>query len=130
MVSTIFVDVILPLTLDIEKFAIVINMDTVFSVSEEIELITSLPLARGSSDDKLIWPHVSSGIYSVKSGYNFLSKEKVSASLDNFRAPQLQGLWKQIWTCKVPNKLQYGIQPPPGIFATQQISPASLTWSN
>ncbi|KAF3957336.1 hypothetical protein CMV_017645 [Castanea mollissima] len=104
MVSTIFVDVILPLTLDIEKFAIVINMDTVFSVSEEIELITSLPLARGSSDDKLIWPHVSSGIYSVKSGYNFLSKEKVSASLDNFRAPQLQGLWKQIWTCKVPNK--------------------------
>lgn len=34
MVSTIFVDVILPLTLDIEKFAIVINMDTVFSVSE------------------------------------------------------------------------------------------------
>ena len=35
MVSTIFVDVILPLTLDIEKFviAIVINMDTI-SVSE------------------------------------------------------------------------------------------------
>ena len=31
MVSTIFVDVILPLTLDIEKFAIVINMDTIFS---------------------------------------------------------------------------------------------------
>lgn len=30
MVSTIFVDVILPLTLDIEKFAIVINMDTIF----------------------------------------------------------------------------------------------------
>ncbi|KAL0008604.1 hypothetical protein SO802_010106, partial [Lithocarpus litseifolius] len=71
----------------------------------EIELITSLPLGRGSSNDKLIWPHVSLGIYSVKLGYNFLSKEKVSASLDNFQAPQLQGLWKQIWTCKVPNKV-------------------------
>ena len=73
---------------------------------QEIELITSLPLGRGSSDDKLIWPHVSLGIHSVKSGYNFLLKEKVSASLDNFQPRQLQGLWKRIWTCKVPNKVR------------------------
>uniref|UniRef100_A0A7N2KQK2 RNase H type-1 domain-containing protein n=1 Tax=Quercus lobata TaxID=97700 RepID=A0A7N2KQK2_QUELO len=46
-----------------------------------------------------------SGIYSVKSGYNFLSNEKASASLGNLRPPELQGLRKHIWTCKVPNKL-------------------------
>ena len=73
---------------------------------QEIELITSLPLGRGSSEDKLIWPYLSSGIYSVKSGYNFLSNEKASASLGNLRPPELQGLRKHIWTCKVPNKVR------------------------
>jgi len=84
------------------------NMDLLHYLffNQEIELITSLPLGRGSSEDKLIWPHLSSGIYSVKSGYNFLSNEKASASLGNLRPPELQGLRKHIWTCKVPNKVR------------------------
>lgn len=39
---------------------------------QEAELILSIPLSQNLIEDKLIWPFVSLGSYSVKSGYNNL----------------------------------------------------------
>ncbi|XP_075645272.1 uncharacterized protein LOC142616276 [Castanea sativa] len=39
-------------------------------------MIKRIPLSRNAVEDKLVWPFVYSGSYSVKSGYNFLSKER------------------------------------------------------
>ena len=42
----------------------------------EAELILKIPLSPTKVEDKLFWPHVPNGVYSVKSGYRFLVKEK------------------------------------------------------
>lgn len=43
--------------------------------SQEVELITSIPLCRTYIEDKLVWPYTSSDFYSVKSGYDLLTNE-------------------------------------------------------
>ena len=45
----------------------------------EADLILKIPLSPTNVEDKLIWPHVSNGVYTVKSGYRFLVKEKVGS---------------------------------------------------
>lgn len=57
-------------------------------------------------EDKLVWPFVSLGIYSAKSGYNFLAKEKALESQLTASTDQLQVVWKNIWGCRVPNKVK------------------------
>lgn len=43
---------------------------------QEAELVKNIPFCRNSAEDKMVWPFVSSGVYSVKSGYvSFLKKE-------------------------------------------------------
>lgn len=48
--------------------------------NREVELIKKIPLGQGLSEGKLILPHVSLGVYIIKSGYNFLSKHRASKS--------------------------------------------------
>ncbi|KAJ1425843.1 hypothetical protein SESBI_10764 [Sesbania bispinosa] len=69
----------------------------------QIPTILQTPIARQHPQDSLIWPHTSSGDYTVKSGY-FRLKEgsldplpKVSTS-----TPFSKALWMQIWNLKVP----------------------------
>ena len=72
----------------------------------EAALIQKIPLSPINVEDKLIWPHVPSGVYSVKSGYRFLAKEK-AGSRDT---PQAQtdspNFWRRIWGLSVPNKVK------------------------
>ena len=60
-------------------------------------LIQKIPLSPIIIEDKLIWPHVPNEVYSVKSGYRFLAKEK-GVSRDS---PQTQtespSVWRRIW---------------------------------
>lgn len=74
--------------------------------NQEVELITKIPLGQGLSEAKLVWPHVSSGVYTVKLGYNFLSKHKASESLTSSNLSQYQEVWKRVWSCKVLNKVK------------------------
>ena len=72
--------------------------------SQEVELITSIPLCRTYSEDKLIWPYTSSGNYTVKSSYNFLATaETGQTTTANLR--QDGGIWKLVWSLSVPNKV-------------------------
>ncbi|KAL0014108.1 hypothetical protein SO802_001177 [Lithocarpus litseifolius] len=54
------------------------DRDTVagFFAPLEADLILKIPLSATNVEDKLIWPHVPNGVYSVKSGYRFLVREK------------------------------------------------------
>ena len=69
-------------------------------------MIKKIPLGQGLSKDKLVWPYVSLGVYTVKSGYNFLSKHRASKSQTSSNPSQYQEVWKHVWSCKVPNKVK------------------------
>ena len=43
---------------------------------KEVQLIRGISLGDVSPRDRLIWPYTQYGTYTVKSGYNLLSKEK------------------------------------------------------
>lgn len=70
---------------------------------EEAELIKRIPLARGSAEDILFWPHSSNGRYSCKTGYRFLKEEN---ELIPFGEPVNTKLWNGIWALNCPNKIK------------------------
>jgi len=73
---------------------------------EEVQLIQGISLGDVLARDRLIWRHTQSGTYTVKSGYNLLSKEKENLNpLNNNLAPS-QKLWKIIWGLLVLPKVQ------------------------
>ena len=88
------------------------NMDLLhqFFSNREFELIKKIPLGQGLSEEKLIWPHVSSSVHTVKSRYNFLSKHKASESQTSSNPSQYQEVWKHVWSCKVPNKVKSSLE--------------------
>ena len=73
---------------------------------QEAKLILSIPLSQKRTEDKIIWPFVPSGNYTVKSGYNFLIKENSSQATSSTNPGLNQALWKNIWEASVPNKVR------------------------
>ena len=63
----------------------------------EAALIQKIPLSPITVEDKLIWPHVPSGVYSVKSGYRFLAKEKGGSQDSPQTQTESPSVWCQIW---------------------------------
>ena len=81
----------------------------------EAELVKKIPLSCEQKDDKLYWPCVQSGEYSVKPRYFFLKTETSNnSSLIQILQGTTTPLWKQIWQLAVPSKIIkkiYGEQP-------------------
>ena len=73
---------------------------------EEVQLIRGISLGDVSTGDRLIWPHTQSGTYTVKSGYNLLSKEKENSDPLNNNLALSQKVWKIIWSLTVPPKVR------------------------
>ena len=73
---------------------------------EEVQLIRGISLGNVSTGDRLIWPHTQSGTYTVKSGYNLLSKEKENSDPLNNNLALSQKVWKIIWSLTVPPKVR------------------------
>ena len=69
-------------------------------------MILKISLGQGLAKDKLVWPHVSVGVYTVKSGYNFLSKQRASESKTSPNPCPYQKVWKQVWNHAVPSKVK------------------------
>ena len=72
---------------------------------DEVDLILSISLSHLPTEDKVIWPFNSSGVFSIKSGTKFLKKE---TNLLAPRSSQAQDndIWKRIWRLSVPNKVR------------------------
>ena len=72
---------------------------------EEVQLIRGISLGDVSARDRLIWPHTQYGTYTVKSGYNLLSKEKENSNPLNNNLALSQKLCKIIWSLSIPPKV-------------------------
>ena len=72
----------------------------------EADLILKIPLSPTRVEDKLIWPHVPNGVYSVKSGYRFLVKDKVGPLPHQSSQDVVPSIWSRIWKLSVPNKVK------------------------
>nr|POF08645.1 hypothetical protein CFP56_04766 [Quercus suber]POF09161.1 hypothetical protein CFP56_77768 [Quercus suber] len=72
----------------------------------EVDLILKIPHSSNYDEDKLVWPHTANGIYSVKSGYNFLAKEKTLPLPVFSNQGDGQSVWKKLWSLAVPNKVK------------------------
>ena len=80
-------------------------LQTLFKL-EEVQLIRGISLGNVSTGDRLIWPHTQSGTYTVKSGYNLLSKEKEQSDPHTNTSAPSHKLWKIIWSLSVPLKVR------------------------
>ena len=72
----------------------------------ETNLILKIPLSPTIVEDKLIWPHVSNGVYIVRSVYRFLAKEKSDPTSPPFSQSEAPSVWDCIWRLSVPNKVK------------------------
>ena len=73
----------------------------------EVSIIKNIPLCKTIQEDVLIWPFNPDGIYTVKSGYKFLSEEHIGRQPGPFEIEALKSLWKKIWGLNVPNKVKH-----------------------
>ena len=72
----------------------------------EADLILKIPLSPTKVEDKLIWPHVPNGVYTVKSGYRFLVKDKPDPLLYHPSQGENPSIWSRIWRLSVPKKVK------------------------
>nr|XP_023877746.1 uncharacterized protein LOC111990191 [Quercus suber] len=72
----------------------------------ETELILKIPLSPTVVQDKLIWPHVPNGVYTVRSGYRFLVQEKSDSPSSPFSYSESASVWGRIWRLSMPNKVK------------------------
>nr|POE84412.1 hypothetical protein CFP56_44500 [Quercus suber] len=77
----------------------------------EVTSIISIPLCKNRVANKIFWPLNQSGLYTVKSGYQFLMDEQKNSSADDLQFGQAnvmplgQAEWKKIWSLSIPNKV-------------------------
>ncbi|KAL0011189.1 hypothetical protein SO802_006297 [Lithocarpus litseifolius] len=72
----------------------------------EADLILKIPLSPTNVEDKLIWPHVPNGVYTMRFGYRFLVKDKLSPSPSPHSQGETTIVWSRIWGLSVPNKVK------------------------
>ena len=73
-------------------------------MQRDVELIESIPLSSIPTEDSLIWPFTPTGIYLVKSGYNFLVKN--NSFNNNEYHPKSNKLWTKVWGLDVQPKIR------------------------
>ena len=71
---------------------------------EEAALVLSIPLRRTPVEDKIIWPFIPSGNYTVNSRSKFLA-ELTSLCVPTSNTQQQNEVWKLIWGLNIPNKV-------------------------
>ncbi|KAL0003155.1 hypothetical protein SO802_016936 [Lithocarpus litseifolius] len=72
----------------------------------EADLILKIPLSPTNVEEKLIWPYVPNGVYSVKSGYRFLVQETADPRPSHQAQGDSTSVWRRIWGLSVPNKVK------------------------
>uniref|UniRef100_A0A803PSG4 Reverse transcriptase zinc-binding domain-containing protein n=1 Tax=Cannabis sativa TaxID=3483 RepID=A0A803PSG4_CANSA len=63
-------------------------------------LICGVPLFDTAASDQLFWSFENSGVYSIKSAYNFLQKQK-----SNWFDEEIAAFWSKLWKLKLPSKV-------------------------
>nr|POF22482.1 putative ribonuclease h protein [Quercus suber] len=83
-----------------------------FFLPHEVSSIKSIPLCKNRVADKIFWPLNPSGVYTVKSGYQFLVEEQKYTNAEVLQPSQAvvlpigQAKWQKIWSLSIPNKVR------------------------
>ncbi|KAI5351195.1 hypothetical protein L3X38_004086 [Prunus dulcis] len=74
----------------------------------ELNAITTIPIRGSVSGDRLVWPWVKSGNFTVKSGYNWIVNQNIRCPLANAQSSHTISLdtWKIIWESKTLPKVK------------------------
>uniref|UniRef100_A0A803PKZ1 Reverse transcriptase zinc-binding domain-containing protein n=1 Tax=Cannabis sativa TaxID=3483 RepID=A0A803PKZ1_CANSA len=70
----------------------------------DIQRILSIPLSPFPRDDKLIWHHSDSGIYSVKIGYQLAAS--LETQHEHSSSSTHRQWWNRMWSLRLPKKLK------------------------
>nr|XP_027088506.1 uncharacterized protein LOC113709853 [Coffea arabica] len=93
------------------------NRNVIFSMFNQFdaERILSIPISLVGREDSYFWQHNGGGCYSVKSGYNFLMKERDSDVKANAEtagpsiregSQQLKQMWNTLWSLNIKHKIK------------------------
>jgi hypothetical protein len=81
-------------------------LDTLF-FAHDVHVIKSIPISSRLPRDKQIWAGTTSGIYTVKSGYQLLCSELSSSSVGESSNPNRGNqLWRELWSLPVAAKIR------------------------
>lgn len=75
-------------------------------LSFEATMVKIMPLCHTDQPDELIWPHNTTGAYTIKTGDRFLQMENQNQQPGQFDFHLLKPLWQGIWNLKVPSKVK------------------------
>uniref|UniRef100_A0A803NQ77 CCHC-type domain-containing protein n=1 Tax=Cannabis sativa TaxID=3483 RepID=A0A803NQ77_CANSA len=70
----------------------------------DIQRILSIPLSPFPREDKLIWQHSDTGIYSVKSGYQLAAS--LETQHEHSSSSTNRQWWNRMWSLRLPKKLK------------------------
>ncbi|OMO98797.1 hypothetical protein COLO4_13695 [Corchorus olitorius] len=72
----------------------------------EVNAIKKIPVGSESTSDRLIWPFIRDGKYSVKSRYRLLTSEAISSGNNgqSSSSTQQNSTWRSLWNLKVAPK--------------------------
>ena len=73
----------------------------------EATAILGIPLSHRSLTDCLVWGVTKNGVYSVRSGYQFLLNESCREDPGSSDPTQMSQLWKFVWSLNVPPKIRH-----------------------
>ncbi|KAI5336490.1 hypothetical protein L3X38_015758 [Prunus dulcis] len=74
----------------------------------ELHAISAIPIGESVSGDRLVWPWVKSGNFTVKSGYNWIVNQNIRCPLAHAQSSHTISLdtWKIIWESKTLPKVK------------------------
>ena len=82
-----------------------LNMLNGLFTTQEVELISSIPLCPNVVEDVIVWPFTPSGNYTVRSGTRFLTTDQAPYQPVVTAQPENE-VWKLIWSLNMQSKVR------------------------
>ena len=70
----------------------------------EARMIKSIPLCFTDAEDKLYWPSMMDGAYSIKASYRFLIDNEMISNVSPLALSHPKSTWKGLWKLRIPNR--------------------------
>ena len=82
-----------------------LNMLNGLFTTQEVELISSIPLCPNAVEDVVVWPFTPSGNYTVRSSTRFLTSDQAPYQT-TVTTQSENDVWKLIWSLNVQSKVR------------------------
>ena len=80
-----------------------------YITNDQEQEIMEIPICRSGGRDRIIWPHIINGEYTVKNGYHCLKNKEVEGRKSKPSGSHRieEAIWKEIWNLPVPRKVRH-----------------------